>query len=259
MTRFFPLYRREARYDKHSRPDDQLNALFDQYRGNIQPLYSYNSPVQRNFADEDDDDIAAEGTVALCKTLGVDPEDVVLLSIAFELKSPRVGQWNRKGWLEGWRNLGCDTIDAMKKKLPSLRKKLGSDPLYFREVYNYTFSFARSEGQRSLALEVALAYWELLLPFGLAEGALNHVSSSEGEDVDMDEDEGWQSQHTEFWLEFMRQKGGKGVSKDTWQMLTEFIRSIDAKFAKHDASASWPSTIDDFVEWAKREKKLEWV
>lgn len=37
----------------------------------------------------------------------MDPEDVVLLAVAYDLKSPRMGEWSRKGWLEGWKALGC--------------------------------------------------------------------------------------------------------------------------------------------------------
>lgn len=43
----------------------------------------------------------------LCEDLGVDPdEDCVLYAIAYELGSPRMGEWNKKGWTEGWKNLG---------------------------------------------------------------------------------------------------------------------------------------------------------
>lgn len=89
--------------------------------------------------------------MALCNDLGVNPEDVVLLAIAYELKSPGVGEWPRKGWQEGWKNLGCDgTIEGMKTILPKQRQKLGKDSAYFNKVYSYTFDFAKSEGQRSL-------------------------------------------------------------------------------------------------------------
>lgn len=47
-----------------------------------------------------------DGTILLCEDLQVDPEDVVLLAVAYELKSPKVGEWNRKGWIEGWSRLG---------------------------------------------------------------------------------------------------------------------------------------------------------
>ncbi|KZT21290.1 hypothetical protein NEOLEDRAFT_761209 [Neolentinus lepideus HHB14362 ss-1] len=55
----------------------KLNGLFDQYK------------------DPDGDSITVDGTIKLCQDLSVDPEDVVLLAVAYELKSPRVGEWNR--------------------------------------------------------------------------------------------------------------------------------------------------------------------
>jgi DCN1-like protein 1/2 len=106
----------------------------------------------------------------LCEDLGVNPdEDCVLYAIAFELKSPRMGEWNKKGWIDGWKNIGytlhirslefiaianictrCDSIPTMKSAINRLRDKLGSDSEYFQKVYNHTFDFARSPGQRSL-------------------------------------------------------------------------------------------------------------
>jgi DCN1-like protein 1/2 len=47
-----------------------------------------------------------DGTIKFCEDLAVDPEDVVLLAIAYELKSPRMGQWTRQGWIEGWKAIG---------------------------------------------------------------------------------------------------------------------------------------------------------
>lgn len=59
------------------------------------------------FVEPDGEDITIDGTIKLCEDLGVDPEDVVLLAVAYELKSPAMGQWTRKGWTEGWKALGC--------------------------------------------------------------------------------------------------------------------------------------------------------
>ncbi|OAX36925.1 defective in Cullin neddylation protein 1 [Rhizopogon vinicolor AM-OR11-026] len=216
----------------------RLNALFDRYK------------------DPSGDDISVDGTIQLCQDLQVDPEDVVLLAVAYELKSPRVGEWNRKGWIEGWSRLGCDSTDSMRVTLAPLRVKLGSDSTYFRKVYDHTFTFARTEGQRSLAVETALAFWALLIPTGLAGGALNHDLTDEDVDMDGEGSSGWTDEHTQWWFQFLTEKGGKGVSKDTWMMLFDFIRSIDSKFLTHDAEAAWPSTIDDFVAWARSGGKV---
>jgi DCN1-like protein 1/2 len=105
----------------------------------------------------------------------------------------------------------------MKTSIPRLRKKLGADPDYFRRVYLYTFEFARSEGQRSLGIELAQAFWNLLIPFGLKGGALRMQ--------DYDDDlstvnGGWTEENTQLWYEFLKEKNIKGISKDTWAMVS---------------------------------------
>ncbi|EJD04875.1 DUF298-domain-containing protein [Fomitiporia mediterranea MF3/22] len=207
----------------------RLNSLFDKYKGPTSPLFILD--------------------------LAVNPEDVVLLAIAYELKAPSMGRWTRSGWLDGWRSLGQDTIGGMQTSLAALSQKLASDSRYFQQVYKYTFDFARSEGQRSLAIEDAQGFWSLLIPHGLSGGALRHVAAEDEEDEVMATDEeGWRPEYTEWWFEFLQEKAVKGISKDTWSMFLDFIQAIDSKFEKYDETAAWPSTIDDFVGWA-REKR----
>ena len=57
--------------------------------------------------DLEEDVIDIDGTIALCEDLNVNPEEVVLLCIAYELKSKKMGTWERKGWIDGWKALGC--------------------------------------------------------------------------------------------------------------------------------------------------------
>ncbi|KAI8990376.1 Cullin binding-domain-containing protein [Trametes punicea] len=253
----------------------KLNALFDNYKGAPLPFpLPFLAVASANVStagsldcaetDPDGDDIAVDGTIRFCEDLGVDPEDVVLLAVAYELKSPGMGQWTRKGWVEGWKALGVDSIPAMQSTLQTLRHQLATDIDYFRLVYNYTFEFSRPPGQRSLGLDMAQGFWALLIPHGLSGGALAYVPSSVGgmsQDPDGDErmvgtavgseEEGWKEEYTQWWFEFLEKSGVKGVSKDVWQMFLEFVRSIDAKFERYDPEAAWPSTIDDFVEYAR--------
>jgi len=203
------------------------------------------------------DDITIDGTIKFCADLDVNPEDVVLLAIAYELKSPGIGQWTKQGWMEGWRNIGADSISEMKNALARLREQLGSDSFYFEKVYKYTFDFARNEGQRSVGLETAQAFWSLLIPYGLAEGALTRIPMQDdkdgNKDVDMDEcPDGWKQEYLQWWFDFLNERGGKGITKDTWIMFFVFIRSIDAEFSNYSADDAWPSTIDDFVTYARK-------
>jgi hypothetical protein len=109
-----------------------------------------------------------------------------------------------------------ESFEGMKTSIPRLRKKLGADPEYFRRVYLYTFEFARSEGQRSLGIELAQAFWSLLLPFGLKGGALR-TQDYGGNDISKI-NIGWTEEHTQLWYEFLKEKNVKGISKDTWSM-----------------------------------------
>jgi DCN1-like protein 1/2 len=41
--------------------------------------------------------------------------------------------------------------------------------------------------------------------------------------------------HFDQWIEFQKAKG-KAISKDTWSLFVDFIRSIDEKFEQYDDS-----------------------
>jgi DCN1-like protein 1/2 len=110
-----------------------------------------------------------------------------------------------------------------------------------------------------VALETAQALWGLLLPHGLQGGALSHLntpSTDTDNDVEMDGvEQGWTQTQTQLWFEFLAEKGLKGISRDTWQMVgdqteylrpdftfnvirfpkfREFVRSVDSRFSNHD-------------------------
>lgn len=210
------------------------------------------------MADPDEDEITVEGALKWFEDLRVKTEDVVLLPIAYELKSPTVGSFPRQQWIDGWKSLGCDSIPSMQAALPRLRSKLANDPSYFASVYNYTFEFAKSGTQRSITVETAIAFWESLIPYGLTGRALAHTSegdtdeeTDDDEDTPMDVEEGWRTEFTQWWFQFLTEKGGKGISKDTWTMVLRpnclsffspltprsqflhFVRTIDSKFQNH--------------------------
>ncbi|KAF8816905.1 hypothetical protein BYT27DRAFT_7205278 [Phlegmacium glaucopus] len=188
------------------------------------------------YKEPEGEDIAIDGTIKLCADLDVNPEDVVLLAVAYELKSPGIGQWKKQGWMEGWKNIGADSISEMKNALVRLRDQLGSDPIYFEKVYKHTFDFARNEGQRSIGIDTAQAFWSLLIPHGFVGGALTRTAmedddDGDDDDVDMDEGiatkagsaDGWKEEYLQWWFDFLNERGGKGITKDTWIMVCKFL------------------------------------
>ena len=206
--------------------------MYDVYKGQSCPFQSLQPSSRHSFTDPGGGEITVGGALKWFEDLGVDPEeDVVLLPIAYELKSPTVGSFPREPWVDGWRSLGHDSIGSMKTALPKLRDKLANNPSYFTSVYNYTFEFAKTGAQRSIGVETAIAFWGLLIPYGLAGKALAHTpggDDGDGGDVSMGTEEGWKPEFTRWWFEFLTTKGGKGVSKDTWTMVGPhpFVRFI---------------------------------
>lgn len=58
--------------------------------------------------------------------------------------------------------LGCDAIDKLKQKLSSLEKEI-TDQNKFKEFYQFTFNYAKNPSQKGLDLEMALAYWNIVM------------------------------------------------------------------------------------------------
>ncbi|KAG8870075.1 Scaffold-type E3 ligase [Tulasnella sp. 331] len=215
--------------------EKRLNETFDKYK-------------------DSHDEIRVDGTIKLAQDLQVELEDVVMLALACELGSTSVGEWPKHGWIAGMKSLHCDSVSALKAQIPSLRQKLSTDPDYFRRVYTHTFAFGLEKGQRSLPLESAVLFWSLLLPIGLSGGALSHLAN---ESTSGAPEGGWRKEHTQWWFDYLQEKNVKGVSKDTWSMFLDFVRTVDDKFEKHDNEGSWPSQIDDFAAHAKKKAAVE--
>ncbi|CAO1624971.1 unnamed protein product [Parajaminaea phylloscopi] len=222
----------------------KLNDIFGQYK------------------DEDEEDaINIEGTMQYCEALGVSPEDVVLLPLSYYLESPTMGRFTRQGFLSGWKTLSdnskaCDTVEGQKGVLPALLRDFQADaPVkgelaqkppksagLYKKTYEYAYTFARPEGQKSLPLDTALAFWDLILPYSPT------YSTNGGP---------FTQEQLQLWKEFLTSTtNGRAVSKDTWSLFLDFTRDVgpttgDLTFASHDFDAAWPSLIDGFVTWAR--------
>lgn len=99
---------------------------------------------------------------------------------------------------------------------------------YYRIIRILIFTWLLFSG-----LEIAQGLWAILLPHGLTGGALSHVSSTDddGDDAMDGIEQGWKEEYNDLWFEFLAEKGGKGVSKDTWVMVsTKFCTTGCANF-----------------------------
>ncbi|WVQ97699.1 hypothetical protein IAU59_004813 [Kwoniella sp. CBS 9459] len=197
--------------------------------------------------------IKIEGTLEMCQELGIDPgSDSVLFCLAADLGSKVTGEWEKQPFVAGIASYpgNIDSLASLKNYLPALRKKLNTDPTYFKKVYMHAFTLAKGQdfGARTLQLDTAVDLWTLFIPPALSStpSALSHTANTSVPPQ-------FGQEEFELWLEFIRQKG-KAVSKDTWSLLVDFIRSIDKEFKEYDDEGAWPSTIDDFVEFVRQRR-----
>lgn len=94
--------------------------------------------------------------------LGLSPESKLVLIIAWKFKADTQCEFTRDEFINGMTELGCDSIEKLKARLPQLENEL-KDNYKFKDFYQFTFNYAKNPGQKSLDLDMAIAYWNIVL------------------------------------------------------------------------------------------------
>ncbi|XP_011928979.1 DCN1-like protein 4 isoform X3 [Papio anubis] len=89
-----------------------------------------------------DDVVGPEGMEKFCEDIGVEPENVVMLVLAWKLDAQNMGYFTLQEWLKGMTSLQCDTTEKLRNTLDYLRSFL-NDSTNFKLIYRYAFDFAR--------------------------------------------------------------------------------------------------------------------
>ncbi|KAK3065826.1 Scaffold-type E3 ligase [Teratosphaeriaceae sp. CCFEE 6253] len=201
-----------------------LNSTFDKYRDDVK-----NEP----------DLIDVQGTSALLNQLQIELDDVGALIFSELVASPSLGKITRDGFVDGWADANIDSLPKMRNLVLQRRSALTTDPPAFKGVYNHTFTLALAPGAKTLPLEMAIEFWRMLFTPPAYD---------------------WRTSRTpwlEYWLEFLQAKKTKAVNKDLWKQTLDFAEATmrDDSLGFWTEESSWPSVIDEFVEWVKTEKR----
>ncbi|XP_051928685.1 DCN1-like protein 4 isoform X3 [Hippocampus zosterae] len=89
-----------------------------------------------------DDVVGPEGMEKFCEDIGVEPENVVMLVLAWKLDAQSMGYFTLQEWLRGMGSLQCDSTERLRNSLDFLRSVL-NDSTSFKLIYRYAFDFAR--------------------------------------------------------------------------------------------------------------------
>ena len=184
--------------------------------------------------------------------LELDLEEVGVLALQTLLGCPSQGVMAREGFQKYWQSQKAYKVETMRKVAKGLTVKLqpggGGDEALFKKTYLYTFGLALQPPSRTLQLDVACVYWDLLL------------GPSPTSDDDDNDDAGSASTKPRFarleqWKAFLTDKG-KGVNRDTWNLLYDFYTQVDqTSFTDYNEEDAWPLTFDEFVTYCKEQSK----
>ncbi|EGW31789.1 uncharacterized protein SPAPADRAFT_51766 [Spathaspora passalidarum NRRL Y-27907] len=222
--------------------DKRLVSLFKKYR-------------------EDDEHIGIDGTLAYLEDLSITPEDPLALTLAYFLKSPRVGVFNKDAFLTIWQHYECYTITQMKNVILHVHDDIldsgnqyidvmEDKPLTLKGMYEFTFEFLKEvENQRVLDVQTCIDYWKLLLPL-----VLKKVGAPVKQQVE---------ERLDQWYEFVLEDHKKPFSFDGWCQFYLFVQDIIIKdpvaFKDYDEMQSWPNVMDEYIEYLRENGLVEGV
>ncbi|XP_077518968.1 DCN1-like protein SCCRO4 isoform X1 [Amblyomma americanum] len=165
-----------------------------------------------------------EGMEKFCEDIGVEPENIVMLVLAWKMGAKHMGFFSEEEWLHGLTSLQCDSIQKIQGKLDYLRSLL-NDQNQFKSIYRYAYDFARDKDQRSMDMATAKAMLQLLLGKHWPLCASFH--------------------------QFLEQSKYRVINKDQWCNVLEFSRTIKPDLSNYDEDGAWPVLLDEFVEWLR--------
>lgn len=120
---------------RYTRTDDVSSVSTFSQKRCITWFREYTSP-------DDPDTLGPEGMEKFCEDIGVEPENVVMLVLAYKMNARQMGFFTLSEWLKGFSELQCDSISKIQQKLEYLRNQL-NDHITFKGIYRYAYDFAR--------------------------------------------------------------------------------------------------------------------
>lgn len=103
-----------------------------------------------------------DGVCRFLDDLRLDPTSKLVLIIAWKFRAETQCEFTRTEFVNGFVDLGVDSIDTLRSKLPVLEHEL-RDPNKFKDFYQFTFNYAKEDSQKGIDLDMAIAYWNIAL------------------------------------------------------------------------------------------------
>ena len=227
------------------------------------------------YLDAADGQIGPEGIEKLCTALGVNPDDVLVLVLAWLLGAGQMGYFSRDEWLAGQPVLGNATsTDALLDQLKAVYAATRRNVDELRLLHKFTHSFCREDRKKNVDASIAIPMLQLLhgaafpahvpkLCTFLQVGASSHSPGSGASATS------WPAVPRTPLMARGRSRrarlrrapfsqthetvGKRGVSMDEWSMMLNFFIEIEPDCSNYQDDGAWPLLLDDYVEWRREE------
>lgn len=141
-----------------------------------------------------------------------------------------------------WFIQGCSTLKDMRLLLFDLNHRFYHDPIYFVEIYNYTFNLLLDVDSTQLDMTTATEYWRQFL-----------VTTRHKIPINVNEE------ICCMWFQFLKGTKKALITFDCWKMILQFFQkysNFQELASNYDENAAWPYIIDEFYEYLKDHSKI---
>ncbi|KAG1145383.1 hypothetical protein G6F37_002780 [Rhizopus arrhizus] len=168
--------------------------------------------------------IGPDGCQVFFSDIGVSLESIVPILLAWKMNCARMGYITIEEWSKFMKDI--DSVDKLKTTLLTLQKQVEDDEDLFKKLYVYAFLYAKSQDQKSIDVEVAVALWQVILAdkYPIIKSFMQFVEEK---------------------------KPIKVINKDQWASMLDLCKTVPEDLSGYDSVSSWPVLFDHFAEWKK--------
>lgn len=187
----------------------------------------------KSYGGSEDTAMVTDGVLQFLEDLELDPMAVEVLVFCWLCDAKTQASFVLNEFALGLARLQSSNVDALKSSLRSATKEALGDRKSFEQLYAFAFNYMKQGS--SLALEIATAYWDLLLSTQKCARLDDFVAFLQDEEC------------------VKKYDVPRSVSKDCWQQMLHFFREVNEDLTGYDDACS-PTIADSFVEYMKSQK-----
>eukprot|EP01091_Cochliopodium_minus_P019969 TRINITY_DN8574_c0_g1_i1.p1 TRINITY_DN8574_c0_g1~~TRINITY_DN8574_c0_g1_i1.p1 ORF type:complete len:199 (+),score=54.02 TRINITY_DN8574_c0_g1_i1:34-630(+) len=191
---------------------------------NEKNIVSLFNNLKENELNEDEKEYISDEK--LFSQLSIEMSDTVSFVVIFHLKAAHFGEVTKEEFIEGMTELGVDSLEGLKKLVPSFREEL-KNKTKFKAIWKFLYFWSLERGAKNLDIEAATALLDSVIK---------------------------NRPHIPNFIQFLKQCGKTHIHKDFWIQLVDWSDTINTDFSNYDNQDYWVLLFDEFVEWSKKNK-----